>query len=121
MGAKRRRQSRMRFAPSHGRSLRPGGVGAERSSYSCSSIYCLQPFRLKARSGWPLSLSKHIMTRSGSTPTTGSKAPALEPVPSLTDLPSPYLLDRASDLHDPRWASLSLCQRRDESELRDRG
>jgi len=65
MGAKRRRQSRMQFAPSHGRSLRPRGVGAERSSYSCSSIYCLQPFRLKARSGWPLSLSKHIMTRSG--------------------------------------------------------
>jgi hypothetical protein len=29
-----------------------------------SSIYCLQPFRLKARSGWPL-LSKDIMTRSG--------------------------------------------------------
>src|SRR5262245_23148678 len=51
----------MQFAPSHGRSLRPRGVGAERSSYSCSSIYCLQPFRLKARSGWPLSLSKHIM------------------------------------------------------------
>jgi len=65
MGAKKQRQFRMQFASWHGRSLRPRGVGAERSSYSCSSIYCLQPFRLKARSGWPLSLSKHIMTRSG--------------------------------------------------------
>jgi hypothetical protein len=32
---KRRRQSRMQFAPSHGRSLRPRGGGAERSNYSC--------------------------------------------------------------------------------------
>ena len=35
MGAKRRRQSRMQFAPSHGRSLKPRGGGAERSNYSC--------------------------------------------------------------------------------------
>src|SRR5262245_47498478 len=33
MGAKRRRQSRMQFAPSHGRSLAASGGG--RSSYSC--------------------------------------------------------------------------------------
>src|SRR5262245_11866069 len=35
MGAKRRWRSQMQFAPSHGRSLRPHGVGAERSNYSC--------------------------------------------------------------------------------------
>src|SRR6516165_2511272 len=35
MGAKRRPQSRMLFAPLHGRSLRPRGMGAERSNYSC--------------------------------------------------------------------------------------
>src|SRR4029453_19660896 len=35
MGAKRRRQFRMQLAPSHGRSLRPRGGGAERSNYSC--------------------------------------------------------------------------------------
>src|SRR4029453_14767727 len=35
MGSKRRRQSRMKCAPSHGRSLRPRGGGAERSNYSC--------------------------------------------------------------------------------------
>src|SRR6187455_3175313 len=35
MGAKKRRQFRMQFAASHGRSLRPRGVGAERSNYSC--------------------------------------------------------------------------------------
>src|SRR5262245_63551205 len=34
-GAKRRRQSRMQFAPSHGTLLRPRGVGAEHSTYSC--------------------------------------------------------------------------------------
>src|SRR5262245_24817015 len=33
MGAKRRQQSQMQFAPSHGRSLRPRGGGA--SNYSC--------------------------------------------------------------------------------------
>ena len=35
MGAKRQRQSRMQFAPSHGRLLRSRGGGAERSNYSC--------------------------------------------------------------------------------------
>src|SRR5262249_17878222 len=35
MGAKRRRRSRMQFVPSHGRSLRPGEAGGERSSCSC--------------------------------------------------------------------------------------
>src|SRR4029078_12312798 len=59
MGAKRRRQSRMKFAPSHGRSSMPRRVGAERSNYSC------HPSIVSNRLGyaaWTLSSSKDIMT-----------------------------------------------------------